>query len=185
MTKAGIQSLLSAELSPPVVTGSVKQAEQNSPGSSVKQQLLAGFSDGDYTAISSFGRTVRTCLIKRDEKLVNNQWAAGHSILLFKPPRIVQKPMYLVEKYLNLIIPVFVLPHLCHHPYMATPPSLIQASLRRRWVPGHVPCQTDPKLFGNRINSIAFVAAKHQTPVWSRITAAFGQGQARVVCLLL
>lgn len=106
-----------------------------------------------------------TCLSKRDEKLVNNQWAAGHSVLLFKSPSIVQNPMYLVERYLNLIIPVFVLPHLCHHPYMATPPSLIQASLRHRWVPGHVPCQTDPKLFGNRINSIAFVAAKHQTPI--------------------
>lgn len=73
MTKAGIQSLFSAELSPPVATGSVKQAEQNSPGTGAILRLLAGFSEGDYMAISTFRRTLRTCLSKRDEKFINNQ----------------------------------------------------------------------------------------------------------------
>ena len=77
--------------------------------------------------------------------------------------------MYLLGKHLNLTTLVFVLHHLCHYPRIATVPSLIQTSLRHRWVPSHIPCQTDPKFFGNRISSIAFVPVKHQTVVWVSI----------------
>lgn len=65
-------------------------------------------------------------------------------------------------KHLNLITLVFVLPHLYCSVF-----NIDQFGAQVGPKP-HT-CQIDPKFFGNRISSIAFVPVKHQTVVWVSI----------------